>query len=339
MRQVILCLSLLIFACKSDTKQVSAISYRGETMGTFYSIKFLTNKPIPQEKIDTKLKAFNANFSTYIEDAQISVFNNSKDGIHTLTGIEANEFEEVFVIADKIYKSTNGKFDPTVKPLVDYWGFGKEKKPRKHKPEEIASLLKLVGFDQIQLKRKGENVTLTKTNPKIELDFSAIAKGFGVDKVAELLESDGVENYMVEIGGETSCKGVNKSGNKWTLGISEPNPDAAPSKAIIKIQPGDMAVASSGNYRSYYEVDGRIFNHTIDPISGMAFPSDLLAITVIASDCTTADAIATACMAMGKKDSEKYINVTEKVEACFFYEKEAEIMVDYSTNFEQYIVN
>jgi len=339
MRLVLFCICLALISCKQDTKELKAVAYRGETMGTFYSIKFLAYKPILQSKIDEKLIAFNDNFSTYIDNSQISRFNDSKDGTHTVKGSDADEFEHVMKIAKEIYISSKGKFDPTVKPLVDYWGFGKDKKPRKYIATEVDSLLDMIGFDKLQMQREGSALVLKKSNPKLELDFSAIAKGYGVDQVASLLEANDVENYMVEIGGETSCKGVNKNGQKWTLGISEPRSDSSPANTIIKIQPGDMTIASSGNYRSFYVVDGQTFNHTIDPTTGMAFPSDLLAITVIAPDCTTADALATACMAMGKNDSQKYIEETRNVEACFFYEKEGEIMVEYSSSFDQYIVN
>ncbi len=339
MRLYILFLCFIILSCKQDTKQLNQIEYKGETMGTFYSVKFLTKDPLPQKQIDQKLIAINATFSTYIEDSQISLLNRPENTSWTMQGEEAQEFEEVFLIAKEIYKSTNGKFDPTVKPLVDYWGFGKDKRMRVHQKSEIDSLLRLVGFDKIDIERKGDEITITKSDSKMEIDFSAIAKGYGVDKIAELLEDKQVTNYMVEIGGETTCKGRNLQGDKWTLGVSEPRSGSSPSKIILKVQPGNFSMASSGNYRNFYSIKGKTYNHTIDPLSGMAIPSDLLAISVIAENCTTADAIATACIAMGKESSLNYIEDTANVEACFFYEKEGEIIVDYSTSFEQYIVN
>ena len=199
MRLLLASLCILFLSCKQDTKTLKQTSYKGETMGTFYSIKFLANETIPQSTIDAKLIALNDNFSTYIDNSQISQFNKAENLRHTLSGNQADEFEDVFLIAHKIYQSSQGKFDPTVKPLVDYWGFGKEKKPRAYTQEEVDSLRTHVGFEKVGLERIGNEVLLSKTQANVELDFSAIAKGFGVDKIAELLKAPYLQIYYSSI--------------------------------------------------------------------------------------------------------------------------------------------
>jgi len=339
MRIVLFFLCISLISCRQNAEQLKTYQFRGETMGTYYNVKFLYKHTFSQKHIDNTLEDLNANFSTYIDNSQISIVNNSYRYSTALKKEYADDFNTVFSIAKKIYKESEGKFDPTVKPLVDYWGFGKEKTPRKFKTEEIDSIKALVGFDKLSLETKESQTFLKKANPNIEIDFSAIAKGYAVDKLSLQLEEKGIVNYMVEIGGETRCAGKNERGLNWTVGISEPKADASPLKAIIKIQPLNMSIASSGNYRNFYTIEGKTVNHTIDPNSGMAFPSDLLAVSIIAADCTTADAIATACMAMGLKSAQNFIAKTNNVEACFFYEKDGEIIPVYSASFEQYIVN
>jgi len=330
---------LFLFSCKNEpTKTALPEAFRGLTMGTYYSVKIPGNKFIRQESIDSILIAFNQELSTYIDSSFISQVNDpvikSK-----MADIEKHFwFYDVTKKSKLIFELSNGDFDPTVNPLVEYWGFGLTKKPRLGKQSEIDSIMKFVSFNNINLKEKNGKFILTKSDRRTGLDYSAIAKGYGVDVLSAYVESQGIQNYLIEIGGETKTKGKKINGSDWTLGINKPSPESSLSALILNITPKDQAVASSGNYRNYYEIDGKILAHTINPRTGNAQGSDLLAITVLANECWYADAIATACMVKGLKGAQSWIEKLEDVEACFFYEQSDGITYSLSSNFDTYLL-
>lgn len=203
-----------------------------------------------------------------------------------------------------VNKASDGAYDPTVMPLVNAWGFG-YKSGTLPTQKQIDSLLAFVGIDKVSL----ANCRVVKADPRIQFDFSSIAKGLACDEVARMLERNGVENCLVEIGGEVAAKGVNEKGTPWNISIDMPIDDAQSSshESALVIALSGKAVATSGNYRKYHEVNGKRISHIVNPNTGKSEESTLLSATVVAPDCMTADAWATACMVMG----------TERTQALF----------------------
>ena len=280
-----------------------------------------------QTEIDHLLAEFDTSLSTYNPLSLISKINNNK------TTITDYYFREVYNKAEEVYKSSNGAFDITVAPLVNAWGFG-----FKNKEEityaKIDSILEFVGFNKVCLK----DSFIIKSDPRLMLDVNAIAQGYSVDIVAQFLEIKGVENYLVEIGGELRTKGVNKKGHNWRVGIDKPidnnNIPGENLQAIVSLS--NKSLATSGNYRKFYVRDGVKYSHTIDPATGYPVTHSLLSTTVIASDCITADAYATAFMVMGL---EKAFNLAEKlpeIEAIFIYNDDSgEYQIKYTDQMQE----
>lgn len=289
------------------------VAIHGNTMGTTYSIKYLEPEGISyQEAIDSILKEFNYSLSTYIPSSEISRFNEG-----TILRYESPFFYPVLKRSKEIYETTDGAFDPTVGPLVNAWGFG----PNESKAPDSAkvdSLLQLVNYDSIFF----DSISACKLMKGIELDFSAIAKGYGVDVVADYLQSQGVENMMVEIGGEIYCSGKNENGAIWLIGIDNPEAENGANKIRATVKLNDMALATSGNYRNYYEKDGVKYAHTISPRTGYPVRHSLLSASVFAEDCMTADAYATAFMVMGIKKAKRILQKEKELEAYLIYHDE-----------------
>jgi len=287
----------LLISCQSDSgKRASYQRLNGETMGTTYHLSFReAGHPIRQAAVDSLLEDLNAEVSTYIPGSTISRFNREQDSLQ-LSGHP--HFAANARAARKVWAQSRGAFDPTVMPLVNYWGFGyTEKKPvTAVDSQKVDSLIRLVGLDKLQFRSDG---LLRKKRSGIQLDFSGLAKGYGVDALAEYLESHGVANYMVEIGGEVRARGRNESGKTWTIGINLPREGAGTSELQAVVLLKDRALATSGNYRNYYDLDGQKYSHTINPRTGFPERNRLLSASVFAPDCMTADAYATAFMVLG----------------------------------------
>lgn len=333
----ILCL-VSCLSCKNDpATQIFANDFQGKTMGTYYSIKLVNNQNTKQAEIDSLLAHFNQELSTYIDSSFISKVNDPLIKSKLVDKEKNKWFIDITKQAIRLHKESQGDFDPTVMPLVQYWGFGTNKFKRNAIQSDIDSLMAFVGMDKINLIDKGNAYVITKADKRISLDYSAIAKGYGVDLIAEYLDSKGHENYLVEIGGETKLKGIKADGSPWLLGINKPAESASLNEIILTVAPQDMAMASSGNYRNYYKIDGKSYSHTINPKTGQAIGSDLLAISVISKHCWYADAVATACMVKGKSTSQKWINTLEDTEACFFFMDENEIQYEMSEGFKKYL--
>jgi thiamine biosynthesis lipoprotein len=246
-----------------------------------------------QRDLENELQAVNASMSTYIEDSEISRLNRH-------TGDDAlalsERFHTVLSEAQHIAQISDGAFDITVGPLVNLWGFGPPKK-KDHVPhnDEIAATLAHTGSDKILL--DSEQHTVKKRDPAVYIDLSAIAKGYAVDRLADILDQYGIRNYMVDIGGELRLLGVNHRGLPWIIAVEKPDP--ATRSALILIQPGQAAVATSGDYRNYFEENGVRYSHTIDPATGRPINHRLASVSVISEKCMTADALATALMVLG----------------------------------------
>lgn len=289
----------------------------GVVFGTTYHITYEYNSDL-HEEIITELKKVDATLSMFNDTSIVARINrNENPPLHAM-------FSRVFNRAMEVSKATNGAFDITVAPLVNAWGFGFEKSGNMNK-QKVDSLLQYVGYRKVHI----VNGRIEKENPNVRLDFSAIAKGYGVDVVADYLESKGVHNFMVEIGGEVVVKGVapkhdDSDSNKsrlWRIGINKPVEDSLNVDQSLQgiLQLTDCGMATSGNYRNFYYKDGKRYAHTIDPHTGYPVQHTLLSTTVLASDCMTADAYATAFMVMGLEKAQALVLSQKALEAYFIY--------------------
>ena len=262
---------------------------RGMVFGTVYHITYQSSKSL-QKDIEAELAKVDASLSPFNERSIITAVNENRDTVVN------KMFSDVFALAMKISDSTNGAFDITVAPLVNAWGFGFKGgvMPSRH---QVDSLKALVGYHKVSL----SNGRVSKTDPRIMLDCSSIAKGYGCDVVAKFLSAKGIDNYMVEIGGEIVTRGISEKRLPWKIGVTKPTDDSLNVNQEIQtiINVTDKAMATSGNYRNFYYKNGRKYAHTIDPSTGYPVQHNILSSTVIADDCATADAYATAFMVMG----------------------------------------
>ncbi len=296
---------LIFSSCLEQSKKF--FNNDGVIFGTTYHIVYGHDKDV-HDAIRVKMNEFNLSLSTYDSTSVISKINRNED-------VELDDyFTAVFKKAVEISDNTGGAFDITVAPLVNVWGFGFSKRDSVS-PHLIDSLLQFVGMDRVRISG-GEVV---KSAPGVMLDASAIAKGYGVDVVADYLESLGINNYLVEIGGEIRVKGHNMRGVLWRVGIDKPIDDPKVLNRELQeiIEITDGALATSGNYRNFYIKDGKKYAHTIDPKTGYPVQHELLSVSVIASDCMTADAYATAFMVLGKDEAKEIVQKTAGLEAYF----------------------
>lgn len=282
-------------------------THQGKVFGTLYTVTYEHNTDL-HSQIIAALQAVDSSLSPFNRSSIITRVNNND------TATLDTFFLEVFRKATLVYEESCGAFDPTVAPLVNAWGFG-FKSGIEVTGEAIDSLRKFVGMQHIHL-RDGQ---IVKADQRIQLDFSAIAKGYGSDRVAHVLENNGVSNYMVEIGGEVVISGHNRHGNPWGIGINKPIDDSLATSQELQtvLRLTDCAIATSGNYRNYYYKDGLKYAHTIDPRTGYPVQHSLLSATVIAHDCMTADALATAFMVMGVDSAMAYCNRHPEIDGYF----------------------
>lgn len=269
----------------------------GYIFGTVYHITYQHSDNL-KEQIEQQLMEVNRSLSTFDPNSIISQVNQNKN-----PKVD-RMFTEVFTLSERIAKETNGAFDITVAPLVNLWGFG-FKKGQTPSPQAIDSLRATVGFHKVKL----VNQHVKKSDPRTMLDCSAIAKGYGCDVVARYLRSQGVKNFMVEIGGEIVTSGISPKRMPWKIGVTKPTDDPSQQsnevEAIINVT--DKAMATSGNYRNFYYKNGRKYAHTIDPKTGRPVQHNILSATVLADDCATADAYATAFMVEGLQGAQRVL--------------------------------
>jgi len=335
-------LALLLFYFLGCDTPEQLSGWSGMTMGTTYQVKIaqisISENRLQniRAKVDSALIEVNRQMSTYDPGSEISRFNKLKD---TTKFDVSRQFITVVKQALMVYGSSEAAFDITVAPLVNLWGFGINRQriapPTK---KEISSVLKSIGSRHLVV--KGEN-GLKKNVPNLQLDLSAIAKGYGVDVVSRILNHGQFNNFMVEIGGEVYAQGEKTGGNLWKIGIDAPSLASLPGQniqAILSLK--DVAVATSGDYRNYFEYDGKIYSHTIDPVTGYPVTHNLASATVIAKNCMKADALATALMVMGKEKGILYIESIKNAEALFIIRKDKESYETFqSSGFERYLQN
>ncbi|MDR2292781.1 MAG: FAD:protein FMN transferase [Prevotellaceae bacterium] len=309
---------LLIFISTScnNNKEKEYTSISGKALGTFYNITcFDENNRKLQAKIDSVLDRFNMSLSAYNPNSIISKVNQNID-----TEMD-DYFKNVFYAAKYFYEITDGAFDISASPLFSAWGFGFGNK-EKITSELIDSLKLFTGMEKITLL----DGKIIKSDPRVNINANALAKGYAVDVVADFLLSQKIENFLIEIGGEIVVKGKNQNSEKWKIGIDKPcDGNFNAGETLIKIiELTDRAIATSGNYRQFYTDNGKKYAHTIDPITGYPVQHSLLSATVIAADCMSADAVATSLMVMGIEKAKNFLDMHPEYQAYLIYEENDE---------------
>lgn len=271
------------------------IKISGSKMGTSYHVTIVADQPAPVDlakQIEQTLDRVDQSMSTYKVDSEISQFNQLDVGQRLVI---SDDFDQVLRITRKVWQKSGGTLDPTVGPLVDIWGFGPtftgDVVPS---DSAIQRSLASIGFDAVNRTVNNQQILLSKSRP-LRLDLSAVAKGYAVDLVADLLEMNALPDYLVEVGGETRVSGLNPEGDPWRLAIESPSLTEAVAQ-VLNLEAG--AVATSGDYRNYFERDGVRYSHTIDPRSGRPTTHSVASVTVVADTCAEADAWATALIVM-----------------------------------------
>lgn len=295
---ILLTLCLLMAACVQQNSSYSKyISINGSTMGTTYNVQYNDNLNRNFKlEFDSILYLINKSMSTYDPNSTISKFNSGIDSI-----VIDPHFEKVFTVSKKINKITLGYFNPTVYPLVKYWGFAGGPKPIQPDSIVIDSLLTLCDFNALNVSRNNDTVLLIRHKKKVQLDFSAVAKGYAVDLLGIYLKKQDINNYLVEIGGEVIYAGQNPEGENWSIGIDYPIIEGEQRELAAIVKSKANAIATSGNYRNFYIKDGQRYAHILNPNTGYSYTSNILSATVISENCIEADALATALMIGGKQ--------------------------------------
>ncbi|WP_299889093.1 FAD:protein FMN transferase [uncultured Lacinutrix sp.] len=312
MRYYYLLLSIVfLFSCKSEPRNTSV---SGPIFGTFYEVTYTSkNSRNYQKSFDSIFYIINKSMSNYQANSDISKVNK-----HELNVVDSH-FVKVFNTSKKIYKETDGVFDPTIGKLVNAWNFGSEKNKTKLDSIKVDSLMRFVGFDRILL----NNNTLEKKEPKPYIDFNAIAKGYAVDVIGEFLEDKNIKNYMVNIGGELRSKGKNiEKQSGWTIGIENPNFDGSQSYDQVFVLK-NKAMATSGTYRKFkLDDNGNRYAHIINTKTGYPTRTNILSVSVIADNCTLADGYATAFQAMGIENVKQFLIKHNELSAYLIFENE-----------------
>lgn len=326
-------LTLLIIGSIFIITQQRSTPYQyneGQVFGTFYHITYQNDQDL-QKEIEAELKKIDNSLSTFNKQSVISKVNNNE-----VTKLD-ELFIEIFDKAKAISKETDGAFDITVAPLVNLWGFGFKQGTTPSK-QQIDSLKQLVGYEKVSL-IMGKRIK--KTDLRIMLDCSAIAKGYGSDVIARLFKKYDIKNFMIEIGGEIVVSGNSESRVPWKIGVNKPIEDSTNTNTELQtvLNITNKAMATSGNYRNFYYKGGKKFAHTIDPKTGYPVQHSLLSATVLAADCATADAYATAFMVMGMERSKKVLEKHKELMAYFIYsDHQGKLKVWYSPELEKKIV-
>jgi len=306
-------ISALFANCNRETEKTYKLG--GQAQGTTWHLTYRSANNIDiKPAIDSLFKKIDSSLSTYLPVSIISRINQNDT-----TVIADDHFVDVFNQSIRVSEATHGIFDITVAPVINAWGFGFSKKARVDSAM-IDSLLDFVGYKKLRLEGK----KLIKEIPQSMLDFNAIAPGYTVDILAAYLETRGISSYLVELGGEVRAKGKKNKEDDWMVGIDQPNEeptDGRPLKAVIQLK--DRALATSGNYRKFYVEDGKKRAHIIDPHTGYPAKHNLLSATVLAADCATADAYATAFMVMGVEKAKQFLveNRELQLEVFFIYDE------------------
>ena len=306
-------------------------SLQGFAQGTTYHITYQhPTETDLQYNIDSILRNFDASLSSYDSSSIISAINRNDLG-----GKTDSMFRAVFRESRRVYQVSGGAFDISLGPIINAWGFGPGEQQNLDSAR-VDSLLQYVGMEKVRL----EGETLIKSHPGVQLNVNAIAQGYAVDVVAAYLEDLGCRNYMVEIGGEIRTSGMNEKGNFWRIGVDRPEfGNMIPGQQLqVIISMHNRSLATSGNYRKFYEKDGMKITHSIDPVTGYPKASNLLSVTILCDECMTADAYATSCMVMGLEKARKFVKEQKGVDAYFIFGDEfGAYQVWYTDGMKKYI--
>ncbi|MFZ7125788.1 MAG: FAD:protein FMN transferase [Desulfobacterales bacterium] len=327
-------LFLLLLSSAACTSRREVL-FEGKTMGTTYHIKVVADYwartgPVAAA-IEARLEAVNDSMSTYRPESEISRFNRLASA-GTAFAI-SEDFNTVMQVARTLHRLTEGAWDGTLDPLVDLWGFGRsEHRPVVPSAEAIQAHLDRVGFDQIDLPKPR---TLVKRRPAITLDLASIAKGYGVDAVSGALMELGYTDFLVEIGGEVYASGTRPGGKPWRVGINTPKAEAGFNEVYKAFELTDRAFATSGDYRIFFESNGKHYSHILDPRTGYPVSNGVVSASVAARSCTFADGLATALVVMGAEKGIELVNRLEDVECLIIVQKPDGSLVDhYSKGFQ-----
>lgn len=329
----VLVVAVLFISCD---KTSDFYTIQGEAQGSTYSIKYISNEEkVTKNQIDSLLTAFDLSLSTYRPDSKISKINSGDS-----TVVVDDFFTETFQLSNQIYKETKGLFDPTIGVLVNAYGFGPNKKQEDLSQKQIDSLLQFVGFDKIAL---NSNKTISKKHQETFIDFNAIAQGYSVDVVVNYLKSKGIENAIVEIGGELFALGKNTIENKnWVVGIDDPLQKPEERTLIAKVNLENLGMATSGNYRKVMidEVTGNKFVHIINPKTGLAQKNNVLSATVLSKSSAISDGYATAFMLMSLDESKVFLQKHPELYVMLLYSDSDNKMQQFTTeNFNSLIID
>lgn len=318
----------LLSACQPQRE----LTLTGKTMGTTYHIKVVTGPFASakrlQRKIDARLSAINRSMSTFDPTSEISRFNAIKSADETIS--PSADFLNVLQVAGELYRLTEGAWDGTLDPLITLWGFGRKGTMSQVPDDErIREALAHVGFDRIRIDPFG---LLGKQDPAVTLDLASIAKGYGVDAIARQLGDMAFTDFLVEIGGEVYARGHRKDGKPWRVGINRPDKQAAFTDVYRAVPLTDRAMATSGDYRIFFEIGDRSYSHILDPRTGWPVTSGVVSATVVAANCTVADGLATALMVMGPQKGLSLVDRLPAVECLIVVRQPDGKLTDYPSS-------
>ncbi len=340
---VISILLLWLQGCKSDNSFYLTI--KGNSLGNEYVITVkATDSMNIKHAVDSILTTIESSVSLNNPESTLIRYNNS-DTTFCFDSKSDNVFRKVFDRSKSLYTSTNGAFNPAVEPLLQYYGFSDtDIHPLRHEDSTvIQKLLQLVVFDSIVLTESDNKgiICISKPDKACKLTFNAIFPGFTVDCLAAYFESIGIKDFMVKLGSEYRSMGNDATNHAWGTDILRPEPNTSGSESVLPLQLSNKAMATNGNYQKIYEVKGQKYSHIISPFTGASHPTDILSVTVISDDCSSADAYATAFMVLGLDKSLQLIDSLKDVEACFIYDNEGDGIFEYkiSKGFSKYYLN
>lgn len=324
---VVIIILVVLFLVNRKEKYTKIVGY---AEGTTYSITY-NGKNNYKTEIDRLINSFENSLSVYRESSIISKVNRNEE-------VELDSFFiGCFKLSKYVYQKTNGAFDISASPLFSAWGFGKEKRNLQLDERIIDSLKQFCGMDKVDI----IDGKIVKKDKRVQLNCNAVAKGYSVDIVSKFLENKGIHNYLVEIGGEISCKGVNKKRKPWSIGIDKPiDGNVTPGANLqAKIRLQNKALATSGNYRRFFMENGEKYSHTINPATGFPTKHNLLSATVVANTCGEADAFATALMVVGLDSAKQILKSNADLDAFLVYSDKEEFRTFTTPNFEQMMLD
>jgi thiamine biosynthesis lipoprotein len=334
-------ISTIFSSCTEKETNYSSFEIKGETQGTTYSIIIVDeNVNVSKGEIDSIFERFDNSLSTYVPNSVISKLNMGLGVAHV--NDESGFFKRCYQISQKVYAKSNGAFDPSVFPLVKGWGFMTNVESPLSQ-QQVDSILRFVSFSHGAIHEvtfDGNAIELSKKNANFKIDFNAIAQGLSVDVIDEFLKKKRHKNYYIEIGGELIVRGHNREGEKWRIGVDVPKENLTTRELENIIVLSDKAIATSGNYRKFYEIDGKKYAHTLNPKTGFPVQHSLLSATVVANDAASADGYATVFMVMGVEKTLRFLkeNGDLGLDVYLLYaDKKGKVQRKMSSNFGKYL--